>query len=273
MTFPVIADFWYATFGKSLSFRSAKFLGETNFRGITLPHYLDFSQVTKIAHEIDLHKALSNPNYTTCNINLTDAAIEKFKFRYKRFTLWFPEEDSIGYELIANVYEELLKIQKDRGYTQSFEKLDKEYKAFQYTHYESGKGLWGHILNWVEKNWWDYGYGKELVVRNVILIFLIISLLNAFILKHLTRKVYMAPKISAWFDEVKGSRITVFFKTIPFSLFYTAQIFFGFKFDVENLNYRENLEGLKIFNLVYFISIFLSGIVCLAYLANYVITV
>ena len=87
--------------------------------------------------------------------------------------------DSIGesgYEIKANVYEELLANQKTEGSTQSYEILDKEYREFQYTDSESQyPQWWGHTLNWIDKNWWGYGYDKELVIRNVLLILTFIT--------------------------------------------------------------------------------------------------
>jgi hypothetical protein len=252
----------------------AQFNDETHFLEDTLPKYLDFFYVNRIANEIDLTKSVINPKYDSCYINLTDAAIDKFRFRYKRFKLWFPSEDLIGYELKSNVYEELLLMQKREGFNQSYEILDKEYREFQYTDPEGDYSwFWGQTLNWIDKNWWGYGYDKELIIRNVIIIYLLLSLINAFILKHLTVNVYIADNINEWRNETLGSRISKFFKSIPFSLFYTAQIFFGFKFDVDKLNYKENLQGWKIFNLIYFFIIYLGGFICLAYMANYIITV
>lgn len=144
-----------------------------------------------------------------------------------------------------------------------------------YTHSRSDntKSGWGQLRNWIDKHWWGYGYSKELIVINSIILYLLFSFINTFFLKHLTTKVYKAEKINEYWEETKGSVAQIFIKSIPFSLFYTAQIFFGFKFDVDKLMYKENLQGWKIFNLVYFITIFLSGLICLAYLMNYVLTV
>ena len=70
-----------------------------------------------------MQHSISSPSLDTCFINLTGAEISNFKFRYKRFKLWFPEPDSArpiweqaikaDYELKSGVYEDLLKKQKD----------------------------------------------------------------------------------------------------------------------------------------------------------------
>lgn len=274
-TFNAGTDFSYATFDSIAVFHNAAFRGETDFSESVLPQKLDFSYASHISDEIDLTKAKINNTNNLCDINLTGAAISNIKFRYNRFNLWFPNEDSIGFELKSNVYEDLLKKQKDEGFAQSYEKLDREYMEFKYT---GNKGtrlehFWGQLQNWVDKNWWGYGYNKGLIILNSLILYLLFSFINTFILKHLTIKVYEAEKINEYWKETKDSKMPIFFRSIPFSLFYTAQIFFGFKFDVDKLKYKENLQGFKIFNLIYFLIVYLSGLVCFAYLANYVLTV
>jgi uncharacterized protein YjbI with pentapeptide repeats len=268
-------NFTDVTFDSIAVFYKADFRGETDFSKAVLPNRLNFSYANHISEEIDLTNAIINEKYGLCNINLVGAAISNIRFRYNRFKLWFPDEESVDFELKSNVYEDLLKKQKDEGFTQSYEKLDREYREFKYTGKE-GNSLelfWGRLQNWVDKNWWGYGYNKELIILNSLIIYLLFSIINIFILKHLTIRVYEAEKINEYWNETKGSEITLFIKSIPFSLFYTAQIFFGFKFDVDKLKYKENLQGFKIFNLIYFLMVYLSGLVCFAYLANYVLTV
>ena len=269
-------DFTNAIFDSLAIFHKVEFGGDVDFSNAILPNELDFSYTTKISGEIDLTLATLNKKYDICYINLVGASVENFRFRYNRFRLWFPPEDTtIDFELKSNVYEALLQKQQEEGFTQSYEKLDKEYREFKYTG-QGGTGLqrtWGHFSNWIDKNWWGYGYNKELIVINTLILYLLFAFLNTFMLKHLTINVYEAEKINEFWNEARGSGIGMFFRAIPFSLFYTAQIFFGFRFDMDKLKYKENLQGWKIFNLVYFITVYLSGLVCFAYLANYVVTV
>ncbi|MEJ2594782.1 MAG: pentapeptide repeat-containing protein [bacterium] len=267
------ADFTFVTFNRFADFSKAEINGVIDFSNVVLPNKLDFSYTSGISGEIDLTSSTLNKRYDVCYIDLTGAAIENLRFRYNRFKLWFP--DSTDFELRSNVYEALLNKQQELGFTHSYEKLDKEYREFKYINEGGGrlKRMWGHFKNWVDKNWWGYGYNKELIVMNTLLLYLLFAFINAFFLKHLTTNVYEAEKINEYWEETSGSRFNMFLKTIPFSMFYTAQIFFGFKFDVDKLKYKENLQGWKILNLVYFIAVFLTGLVCFAYLANYVVTV
>lgn len=281
--FTAKADFSHVQFSSMLILEKAQFESEIIFDGAFLPKYINLSNITSIATEIDLTSAEINDKYERCNINLIGSDIDKIRFRYNRFRLWFPELDTswgggetqIDYELKAGVYEQLLEKQKIEGFTKSYEILDKEYQEFKYSD-PKGKysWLWGPTLNWIDKNWWGYGYDKELVLRNVILIYLLLSLLNAFMLRHLTSSVYVNEGITNRLDSLKDKNwLNKSLTSVRYSLFYTAVIFFGFKFDIDKLKYLDNLDGWHIFNLAYFIFIYLGGIVCLAYLANYIITV
>jgi hypothetical protein len=87
--FDSTADFYDAKFGLKAIFDSVQFKGDVFFNLSTLPKYLDFSQVTEIAREIGLTKSVIDTIHNICNINLIYASINKFRFRYNRFKLWF----------------------------------------------------------------------------------------------------------------------------------------------------------------------------------------
>ena len=57
------------------------------------------------------------------------------------------------------------------------------------------------------------------------------------------------------------------------SIVFTSFVFFGLTFTIEKLNYSDNLSILKILSLAYFVFVFVIGVICLGYLANYIITV
>ncbi len=55
-------------------------------------------------------------------------------------------------------------------------------------------------------------------------------------------------------------------KRIPIVLYYTGLIFFGLKVEIERLNYTNFLA------LFYFFSIYTSGLICLGFIANIIIS-
>jgi len=268
--FDSTANFIEAQFDSIANFMGASFNSNSYFLFTKLPVYLDLSYVYNIREEIDLTESIINKKYGICNINLINSNIDKIKFRYSRFKLFFP--DYTEPEIKSNVYEKLLVKQNKEGFISSIEKLDKEYREFWYKEGGEYNKIWGYFLNWINKTWWGYGYDKELIIVNTIFLFLFFFVINTFLFKHLVNKVYVIEKLQQWRQTISGSKIKIFFIQIPYSLFYTALIFFGLKFDLDQLKYQNNLKGIGIFSLLYFFVVYIAGLICLGYLANFIIT-
>ena len=184
----------------------------------------------------------------------------------------FPYDDDINSDMKTNTYERLLKTQKDNGFTSSYEKLDKDYAEFKYI--KSGKYSFfgGWILNMVNKYWWGYGYDKTLIIVNTLLIFVLFSLINCIFFPWILN-IYEVHNIKSLGAAVTAKNVILQrIKIVPIAFFYTGLIFFGLKFSTENLKYKENLIGWRFFNLVYFFVIYISGLVCLGYLANFILS-
>ena len=92
-----------------------------------------------------------------------------------------------------------------------------------------------------------------------------------FLIPYLINHVYTIDKIKTRIDDYKEINISFFFIKIYLSLLYTGFIFFGVKFTLERLRYSEKLTIWKLIGLFYFMIMYLSGLVCLGYLANYII--
>lgn len=141
-----------------------------------------------------------------------------------------------------------LKKFKDRGQTQSYEELDIECHDYQ------GR--------WIEKFWWNYGYNKEkvfcwtwrfLVVFTLSLITFLCKKLN---LNYLNQKVYNIPTIPIVSDFHWRSRLW-------YSLVYTITIFFSLSLKPDKIQYKAGI--------IYLFFVHICGIVCLAYMANFVL--
>ena len=265
------AEFIMTQFDKLANFENAKFYTGADFRKAKLPHILNLENSRIYDGELNLLDAIVNPDYNECKINLVNSDIEKIRLLYTDFELYLP--DSINADIKSNVYERLLLNQQKNGYISSIEKLDKEYQMFKYL--ESGKynKIWGVFLNWVNKIWWDYGYNKILIIRNTLYLFIIFTVINSLFFKWIITNLYEMKKIVETRNLIQTkNKFYLFFRILPLSFFYTGIIFFGLKFDLNKLRYSENFQGLKFFNLIYFLLIYLSGLVCLGYLANYILS-
>ena len=238
----------------------------------TLPYYLDLSGIQLKGDNLDLTNSTVNKKYGKCLINLVNADIEKIKLRYSMFELYFPDKDDLTSDMNTNIYERLLKTQKDNGFTSSYEKLDKDYAEFKYL--KSGKywSIIGVPLNFLDKNWWGYGYDKMLIIRNTLFIFILFSIINCIFFGWIIN-IYDVPNLKDLAEVVIAKNVILQrIKTLPIAFFYTGLIFFGLKFSTENLKYKENLIGWRFFNLVYFFVIYLGGLVCLGYMANLILS-
>lgn len=266
------AYFFGTQFDSIASFRGANIQESIYFDDSTLPYLLDLSGIRIKEGNLDLTNSIVNEKYGKCLINLVNVDIEKLKLRYSMFELRFPYDDAFNSDMKTNIYERLLKTQKDNGFTSSYEKLDKEYSEFKYI--KSGKysSIGGWILNMVNKYWWGYGYDKTLIIVNTLLIFVLFSIVNCIFFPWILN-IYEVPNIKNLAVAVTAKNVIFHrIKILPIAFFYTGLIFFGLKFTTENLKYKENLIGWRFFNLVYFFVIYISGLVCLGYLANFILS-
>ncbi len=260
------ANFRFAKFSKEANFRYVKFSEGANFDNITLPNTINFLHLDldSLKGEIDFSSAKRDSTAIAenkpCLINLMGTDVSKIKLPYINFKLWFPDS-KITFAQKSNLYEQLLKKVKADGFTQSFEKLDAEYQEFRYL--ENGQPM----LNWLLKNWWGYSYKKELVFRNTGLLFGIFFLINFLLFPVLISKMYglKHPKEVENPDFLR-QKSSHFFKRIPIVFYYTGLIFFGLKVEIERLNYT------NIWALSYFFLVYTSGVICLGFIANIIIS-
>lgn len=270
--FHVLADFIDVVFDSIVIFDSAHFYNLSRFNGASLPYLLDLSGVFIDNEEIDLTVAKINPVYGVCKINLANSNIDKIIFKYSRFELYFP--DSTDVETKTTVYEKLLLKQKKEGFIKSYEKLDKEYKEFWYLEGGGYGNIWGFVQNFFSKYWWGYGYEKVRIFKNTFYLFIFFFLINTIIwLRNKGPKIYEVPHLQIMRESViHASYLKKVLKSFYISFFYTSIVFFGLKFGLERLNYDNNNIRFKKCRLIGFFILYLSGIICLAYLANFVLS-
>jgi hypothetical protein len=188
--------------------------------------------------------------------------VDKIDFEYHNFKLYFRGDES--YDDKVGVYTALLESFKRKGYSSSYEKLDKEFQEFEFI--ESGK--LGRVANWFVKNWWDYGYDKSLVLRNAIILNLLFFIINIFFFDTLINHGYKIRKFvlanSSLNKKYLASHVRLLLK-LQYVFIYTCYIFWGLRLDVNNLGIH------KIGLFIYVLFQYLVGVTCLAYLANWLI--
>jgi hypothetical protein len=198
------------------------------------------------------------------HLRILSKDVDKIDFEYHNFKLYFRGDET--YDDKIGVYTSLLESFKRKGYSSSYEKLDKEFKEFQ--HKESGR--LGYLANWVVKNWWDYGYNKSLVFRNAIILNLLFFIINIFFFDKLINHGYKIRKFvlvnSSLEKKYASSQVRLALFKAPYVFLYTCYIFWGLRLDINNLGIH------RIWLFGYILTQYVTGVICLAYLANLIIT-
>jgi len=276
-------DFSESEFHKMVLFSGTRFFGKADFSEMVLgdttqfyfvqalfPDTLDFSGVQEISNEIDLTKAnftdssrykSSTGYYRPHYINLYHSTISKFRLDYIHFTLLFPDsvvvsdfpftKRKISDDEKEAIYEGLLKSFTDSGQIESLKLLDIEHQTWLWE-----RGAFKYF-SWLPKYWWNFGYNKENIFLWSFFFVTLFTMINAFVLEYLNKKVYNVENI----PEAIGS--------LPwrlwYSLVYTSSIFFRLTLKIEKIDFK------RVGGTLYLLLIYSLGLVCLAYMANFVI--
>ncbi len=263
-------DFSDVEFGRKMSFTNLQFFPETQliFEGSFLPDTIDFSFNTqKINYEIDLTVAKfadsgqipEKPHY----IILYKTDISRFRLDYIHFRLLVPDsirspEGNAPIRLTVDekeaMYEGLLNNFNLHGQKESYRKLDIEYRRFKFY-----KKWWSVPFYWIDLVWWNFGYNKELVFLWTIFFAALFTSINYPRLKHLNDNVYTVDKIPEDFTQISRPR------KYWYSFVYTAVIFFKVTMNTEKLKFNH------IGGTIYILLIYTTGLLCLAYMANFII--
>jgi len=191
---------------------------------------------------------------------------DNFDFRYEKFTYDYP--DRIETDV---VFRSIIRSQENIGNYDGLKKAQIEYKNYQYLSKNK------KFINWINRWWWSYGYEKEKIIWNSILIFLILSFINCPFLFFLSKNLYSIDNIAEAVSQNQQNKfIKRFILNIPYSLMYNGIIFFGVHFSIKNLCLKsEKIKNQFIHHLLilYFFIIYIGGLICIGYIANVIITI
>jgi len=186
-------------------------------------------------------------------INLTRAPIANIELNYNDFELESSSLEDI--DTATSIYTALLANYKTRGMMEQYKNVYIDYQHYINTHGSLEHRIYGTIRDGLQYAWWNYGYDKERIIWITLFSLLIITLINIFCYKKLNTEVYKVDENN--FQDKPNN----FYN----SLVYTSIVFFSFTLSLEKLQF-----GKKRY-LLWFIFTYLLGIVCIAYLANYVL--
>lgn len=250
-------------FGPKISFKNSTFLESFVMRDVNLPDTIDLQDANLSELKADMDLTSFNPTTKKCHINLYGVDIHKLKLRMTNFILYFPKDRGLTFEDTAYVYQNLLDKLSDEGLIDSYRDLDRQYKQLKY--YHAGN----YFGNWLDKIWWDYGYNKALIVRNAIILFLIFFLINLLIYDKLfeTYPIQNFAEAHEHFNKLFSTdKVKYLFHRAMNCFVYTCFIFWAINLNVNSVN----LKNRGIF--AYMILQFMVGLVCVAYIANMVLS-
>ncbi|WP_268123092.1 hypothetical protein [Roseivirga pacifica] len=250
----------------SLEFKNSHFYQGADINLGNL-RYLSLEGV-KTEEPIGISTALSGKAGRYCRINLYNAPLEDIYFSYRGFKLAIPKiRNEANFEKANALYERLLTLFKERGQISSYELLDKEHQDFK-LNMNPSSNFGDKILYHVNLYWNDFGYAKERIWLWTISLFLFFWIINWLKFSALYYSAYCTASLHKVIEErnLKSSFKKPSVSTIDLSLYYTAMIFLGLKIDSKNFNYQ-NLAGVIYIGFQYVV-----GLVCLGYIANFVIT-
>jgi hypothetical protein len=274
------ADFTESIFGGITSWDKTVFYNTANFSKATfkqtpsfdktqLPFYLHLTNLNlkEINAPIRFDLALTDSlqkrwgSGQKCHVYLnTFTDISKIVLDASKFTIVFDStmkhDDKIG------VYEQVIKKCKEIGFGESTKGFDIELQKLQLRH---SYPITGNFLIWLNDYWWNFGYEKSKIFRNTGIAFLLSFLIFFFRLPDYAR-VYF-PSQMGISDEMASKLHLFTWMRFRVALFYTALIFFTWKMEHGEVNYR-NYPLKTLF--IYFV--FTVGIIHLAYLAGAVIS-
>jgi hypothetical protein len=247
-------NFYKCKFSHSVTFYSNDFTTakEFEFTSCILPDTMNFVS-DKLGCSVDLSYADFDARPSTrTKIKIVDCDLSKFKFDYHHFQLYF--DSSTDDEAKEVVYEGLLNSFKNNGQLESYKALNIEYQEFKLN-----QDWYTRPLSWINLVWWNYGYTKSLVFLWTAVFLLLFTSITFIKLDHLNQDVYPMKNIPPKSD-MKGRMDKLWY-----SFIYTAGVFFRLTLQLENLTFTNKRWT------AYIIILYTVGIVCLAYMANFVL--
>lgn len=180
--------------------------------------------------------------------NISFDHLENFKLAFLSKS---SREDKIS------VYENLLAKFKREGKLSSFEYIDIEYKKFNF-----GESLGGRLLSFIDKSWWNFGYQKWRIILWTIGLLLIYFVINLSIWNNITNiyPIILNSRNSNYRPKI--TKISGKFRLVTTVFIFTAYIFFSLKIDLNKLSFDKPLL------VIYFFLQYITGLICVFFIAN-----
>ncbi len=261
-TFFSDVDFSQSVFLQPVFFTGAKTTDSANlaFNAAILPDSMFFNNMPHLKGEIDLIDANFNDKENPTNLILYNTDLSHLKLDYIHFKACLIDSLTLENQTYRftlenkeNVFEQLLANFKTNGQTLSYELCDIDYQQLNW------QNSWAAFLPCIPYYWNRFGYKKGLIFFWTFIFLALFTSINYKALDYLNENIYPMSMIPP------SSGIRNPFRRFWYSFVYTSTIFFRLTLKIENINFQ------RILGTIYLITIYTLGIICLAYMAGYVL--
>lgn len=200
------------------------------------------------------------PNLTKCMLEVFNTNFEDISFNYPaQVTLLFTQDSTK--DIAYNTYENLLNKFRKEGKSDSYKRLDIEYRNFK----ASSGTWWDMSVNYLDKIWWNHGYAKGNIVGWT-LFFLFLFFLSNSLLWTQIQSVYPFELEATEVNRYVYPKM-YYVRKYFYILLYTAYIFFSLKVNFDKLSFK------SIRLVAFFFAQYLVGLICLFFIANAILKI
>jgi hypothetical protein len=185
-----------------------------------------------------------------CQISFKNTDVDKIVFDYSPSYKLFLARKGVSPEEVTNTYEWLISKFKREGKTASHKEIDIEYRRYRYS-----KKFGGIILDFLDRNWWYYGYEPNRVFSLMLLFVGLFYLVNV-VYWNKVRLVYnVIPFVSSGWHQQSKRPIYYNLKRLITILVFTCLVFFSIYINFDKLSF-DKTRWLVWFFLQYIIGLF-----------------
>jgi hypothetical protein len=225
---------------------------------------LDLSSFSAVNGAVLDIRGLNKPKGHLISVNLKDAHLESINVSYDSISVYIGDTTSVAE--IRHIYTPILKRLKDLG-------DDENYKVYYIREKQllsHAKPVWPfRLVDAFNRIFWNYGLDTWMLIYWTMILFGVFLFVNLLSLKFVIEE-YALDNISNRYIEIERdfTRYSLgrFFNKLVLCAVFTANIFFGLKFEVEKITFKRPHV------LLWIVIDYTTGLLCLVYIVHYYFT-
>ncbi len=228
--------------------------------GFELPKFISLTSMSFDAIGVLNLASFSFYEGEKCKLYIFSTDLSKVKLNYSQFDLDTKDMNTGQKEAL---YKQLLLNQDQSGYKDGFAKADVEFRQLE----NDKEGVYGVVVDWIQRNWNYYGYKKEKIFINALILFGLFFLINIGWYGFMVKNSYTVTPIRVAYDDLKNK--SAFWRPVLYvfyGAYFTGLIFWGIKLEPDKLKLKSSPAAA-----LWILAQYTTGIIVLAYIANIII--